>query len=448
VPISFPDWGAPRTFTSGRLVDKSLVVVLEGAEENRYGLLETVRDYGRQRLQEVGEAAQIGAAHRDWCCSLVEAAAVHLRGGADQTRWLELLEVDRDNISAALEWCVGSRDATTGLRIAVGAAWYWYLRGRWDEASRWLEQSLALDGAEPTLHAQGQAWAALFHWRQGENATAKELAQSSLTSLSDSGYDGEGLSLLVLTLVAISERDLDRAEARGREALEVFREQQHQWGVTTSLLVLTHIAINKKSDDFTGLLDESAAFLTSGPDRWGRAHVLNLQGYEAFRNLDLDRAHDLYTASHALAVELGDPAGQAENLLALDHIHLLRGQDEEAEHALRENRSLLQQLKDDHQLAHADQALALLAISGGRRADGRSLFDDVARRLREMGLTAMGGVYALGIAELYQRGGRPDLAAAMLQHAISLMDPTQQPAEYAHAQQALAALDDAEGRTA
>src|SRR5215216_8044104 len=162
-------------------------------------------------------------------------------------------------------------------------------------------------------------------------------------------------------------------------------------GVTTVLLVLTHIAMNRKSPAFTSLLEESAALLESGPDRWGRAHVLNLRGYEALNNLDLDRAQDLYTASHELAVELGDRAGQAENLLALGHLHLLRAETEEADRALQENRSVLEQLHDHHQLAHADQALALLAISSGRDAEGEALFQDVTRRLREMGLTMMGG---------------------------------------------------------
>lgn len=61
-----------------------------------------------------------------------------------------------------------SADASTSLRLAVGAAWFWYLRGHWEEAGRWLQQSLALAGAAPTLSAQGEAWAALFDWRRGE----------------------------------------------------------------------------------------------------------------------------------------------------------------------------------------------------------------------------------------------------------------------------------------
>jgi predicted ATPase/class 3 adenylate cyclase len=432
----------------GRLVDKSLVVVIEGVEENRFGLLETIRQYGRERLREAGEANLIEAAHRDWCRSLVETAAVQLRGGTEQVRWLELLETDRANISAALESAITSGDAMTSLRIAIDAAWFWYLRGHWDEAGRWLGQSLAVDGGDPTLRAEGGAWAALFHWRREETAAAKRHAQSSLSILDGSGTDGEGLSLLVLTLVAISERELDAAEAYGQRALQIFRRQDHRWGVTTALLVLTHIAMNRKSPAFTSLLEESAALLESGPDRWGRAHVLNLRGYEALNKLDLDRAEDFFAASHELAVELADRAGRAENLLALGHLHLLRGETEEAGRALQQNRSFLEQLHDHHQLAHTDQALALLAISSGRDAEGEALLQDVSRRLGEMGLTMMGGTYALGIADLYRRAGQPNLASALLRHAMTLINPTIQSAEYARAKQQMAALADLGEETA
>jgi hypothetical protein len=105
-------------------------------------------------------------------------------------------------------------------------------------------------------------------------------------------------------------------------------------------------------------------------------------------------------------------------------------------------------LHDHHQLAHADQALALLAISSRHDADGEALFQDVSRRLREMGLTMMGGTYALGLADLYRRGGRPSLARGLLRHAMSLINPTIQSAEYARAKQQMAALAEVGKETA
>ena len=132
-----------------RLVDKSLVVVVQGPE-NRYRLLETVRQYGRERLEEAGESEATRAAHRDWCSSMVEAAADQIRGGRQQARWLELLELQHDDLHTALEWS-WSRGEATSLQIAVNAAWFWYLHGHWDEARRSLERSIAVEGTEPAL---------------------------------------------------------------------------------------------------------------------------------------------------------------------------------------------------------------------------------------------------------------------------------------------------------
>ena len=84
--------------------------------------------------------------------------------------------------------------------------------------------------------------------------------------LTDTGDEGEGLSLLVHTLVAISSHDYAAAEETGRRALEVFRAPNHRWGVTTSLLVLARIANNRRSGTLQQLLQESAPLVTSGND--------------------------------------------------------------------------------------------------------------------------------------------------------------------------------------
>ncbi|HEX6876079.1 MAG TPA: NB-ARC domain-containing protein, partial [Nocardioidaceae bacterium] len=431
----------------GRLVDKSLVGVVAGAHGNRYRLLEIVRQYGSDRLDEADESTATHAAHRDWCLATVEAATVHIRGGEEQASWLEALESEHDNIQAALEWSWRVGDATASLRIAVGAAWFWYLRGHWDEARRSLEHSVGLQGVESALRAEGGAWAAVFAWRRGDLARAAQHARASMTVLSGSGDEGEGLSLLVLSLVAISRFEHEQADAYGRQALAVFRAQQHSWGVTTSLLVLAHVALNRQSGEVAELVQQSAALLGPGTDKWGQAQVLDLQGHEALRALNLDLAMELHSASHAIAVELGDRAGQAKSLLALGHVHLLRGEEEDAARTLAENRSIVEQLQEPHDLAHADQGLALLAVSRGDVASGELLLEDVARRLAAMGKSPMGISYALGMADLYRRGGRPGLAAVLLRHALSLLDEGQSPAQVARTRQELSALESATADT-
>jgi hypothetical protein len=372
---------------------------------------------------------------------MVEAAADQIRGGQQQARWLELLQVQHDDLHAALEWS-WSRGDPASLEIAVNAAWFWYLRGHWDEARRSLGRSIAVEAAEPALQARGSAWAGVFAWRRGDLDQATKFAEASLQVLNGTGDEGEGLSLLVHTLVAISSYDYEGAEESGRRALEVFRTQNHRWGVTTSLLVLARIARNRWSGTLQALLQESAPLVATGSDLWARANVLTLQGYEASRALDLDLAKDLHTAAQNLATELGDRAAQAENLLALGHLYLLENHNEDAARVLAEARTLVEQLHDPHDLGHVDEGLALLAVSQGDADAGQALLDDVSRRFRELDKAAMGATYALGLTDVYRRAGRQVLAAALLRHALSLMDEARNPEQYAKVRRDLTAVED------
>ena len=86
--------------------------------------------------------------------------------------------------------------------------------------------------------------------------------------------------------------------------------------------------------------------------------------------------------------------------------------------------------------AHVDQGLALLAVSQGDAEAGEALLDDVSRRFRELDKAAMGAAYALGLADVYRRAGRQVLAAALLRHALSLMDEAKNPEQYAQVRRA------------
>src|SRR5207247_9930900 len=98
-----------------RLVDKSLVLYEERQDEGRYRLLETVRQYGRDRLLEAGEAEAVQGRHRDWCLALAEEAEEGL-GGKGETTWLGRLEREHDYLRAALAWSGGHGQGEAGRR--------------------------------------------------------------------------------------------------------------------------------------------------------------------------------------------------------------------------------------------------------------------------------------------------------------------------------------------
>jgi predicted ATPase len=127
------------------LVEKSLVVA-KGFDQGRvrYRLLEPVRQFALEKLEEVGEAEEIRRRHAGFFLALAEDAEPRLRGPEDM-EWLERLEAEHDNLRAALSWALEPREPQLGLRLA-GALWmFWHAHGHYGEGRKWLEEALAKD---------------------------------------------------------------------------------------------------------------------------------------------------------------------------------------------------------------------------------------------------------------------------------------------------------------
>jgi predicted ATPase/DNA-binding CsgD family transcriptional regulator/transcriptional regulator with XRE-family HTH domain len=162
-PEEAPAAGAARA-TVKRLVslaEKSLLLPArsdeeeagadEENEEPAFGMLETVREYARERLDAAGELAAASRAHACYFLALAERADAQLRG-RDQRAWFFRLDREQDNLRAALRWLLdqAGRDGSdvaaereAGLRLAAALGYFWYVRGYHTEGVRWLEEALA-----------------------------------------------------------------------------------------------------------------------------------------------------------------------------------------------------------------------------------------------------------------------------------------------------------------
>ena len=145
------DWGLDVADGIASFVDKSLVRREEAAEaEPRFGMLETIREYARERLAESDDAVRIGGAHARYFAELARRAEPHLLG-AGHAMWLDLLDAERDNLRAALRWAADNGDL--GLAMAMGGSlWrFWQQRAHLAEGRDQLEPLLARpDAAGPT----------------------------------------------------------------------------------------------------------------------------------------------------------------------------------------------------------------------------------------------------------------------------------------------------------
>ena len=139
----------------GRLVDRSLVVVDRGSS-TRYRLLETIRQYARDRLIESGEAEVLARRHLDHFLALAERAGPAL-WGPGMAEWTRRLEVDEDNLRTAIEWAL-EVDAERAARLAIELSFFWQTRSTWAESVAWL--TAAVDGVRalppPSDGLQGQ----------------------------------------------------------------------------------------------------------------------------------------------------------------------------------------------------------------------------------------------------------------------------------------------------
>jgi len=176
-----------------QLVDKSLIIAETHGGEARYRLLETVRQYGDEKLRNAAEAAEVGRRHRDWFLALAEQAGSELRG-PKRSIWLDRLETEHDNLRAAHEWTTakaGGREE--GLRLAASLIYFWSQRGHWSEGYRWLEEGPTSSGAvaQATL-GKALAGSALFAVWLGNDARAIALAEEGVALCREVGDRGNG----------------------------------------------------------------------------------------------------------------------------------------------------------------------------------------------------------------------------------------------------------------
>ena len=116
--------------------------VIQAGDAVRYRMLETIRQYGCERLKESGEESQVRDRHLGFFIVWMEGMEPKLRT-AEQNVWLGQIETDHDNIRTALEWSLRGGDAYSGLRLAVAAEWFWSFRCYWKEGLKWLKATLA-----------------------------------------------------------------------------------------------------------------------------------------------------------------------------------------------------------------------------------------------------------------------------------------------------------------
>ena len=296
----------------GRLVARSLVVVVRAARENRYRFLDTIREYAATRLVEAGEREEIASRHARWCIAEAEAAELQrtIDGG---TAWLDRLEADHDNFRVALAWTIGDeRDAELGLRLCLRLHRFWCYRGYEAEAKRWYDAALA-SPIPSQLRAQATFDLGRLGEYQGDYLAARVRYAESLVLERELGWPEK----IARTLMALAwtEGHLGHSEmaiSLGEEALALHRSLGDTTNAAKDLYRLGTITLTNGNLDIADrYLNEAADVLERDVESTTLAGVLtNIALLEHHRG-NLDRADTIYERAHEISVRFGDEINSA-----------------------------------------------------------------------------------------------------------------------------------------
>ncbi len=364
------------------LVDKSLVLVDDRGGETRYRLLETVRRYGREKLLEAEETANVRRRHRDWCLGLAERAEPELVR-SEQSAWLERLEAEHDNFREALEWSLEETDKDPGLRLAGALRLFWSVRGYLSEARGRLERALSGSSRTPTSARAKALYAAGYVANfQHDYEQAVALAEASLAQSQELGEkQGIARSHFLLGFIALGQGEYARATAHLQQSMTLSRELNDKRGIGISLNMLGEVA--RGQGDYAAahaLYGEDLALRRELGDERGIGIELHNLGYVALHEGDCARAGELFKESLGIRLKLGHKVGIAYCLAGLAAVAETRNQPEPAAKLLGAAETLLVTIGAD--MDWPDRLEYDRTVSALRTAMGDATFEAALREGR------------------------------------------------------------------
>ena len=329
-----------------RLEEKSLVVA-ESAKDGRvrYRMLEPVRQYAQDRLEDGRQADAVRRRHADFFLALAEESESNLKG-RQQWEWLERLDQEHGNLRAALSWTVEGAEPELTLRIGGALGAFWDQRGYIDEGRRWLEAALDAEGyansGPPT--AKALTWAAWLAWEQG---------------------------------------NYDVSEALNETALALYRKLGDEAALAQALYNSgVSLMYQARFERAAPQLEEAATLSQALGDRAALARTLNPRGMVALSRRDYRRAAALAEESMTTTREVGDDYGRLLSMCVGSLVCLHRGDEQRARWLLVDGLELSQRRGIGRiTVYYLECASALASLEG--RAVHSALLWGAAASLRE-----------------------------------------------------------------
>jgi predicted ATPase/DNA-binding CsgD family transcriptional regulator len=306
------------------LVDKSLILVAEQGGEARYRLLETVRQYGWEKLSVSGEERQLRERHAGYYLALAEEAEPELKG-EQQIAWLERLEREHDNLRAAMRWLLGRGKSEKAARLGWALWLFWGIRGYFAEGRGSMAQALSADGgAAMTASARARALyveGTMANY-QGDHRSAEPLTEESLRLFMElKDKLGTAYALSNAGFAANGQGQHQRAITLNEEAVDLFLKVDEKWGAAIELGFLA-VAWRDQGDHGRAkrVAERGLALSREVGERQAITAALYTLATLAQAERDHERARDLFGEGLKLSAELGNEADVAHCLEGLASI--------------------------------------------------------------------------------------------------------------------------------
>lgn len=374
------------------LVDKSLVAAEESGGDVRYMLLETIRQYGLERLDASGETSGTRGLHLKWFLELAERAEPELQG-AEQSAWLDRLEVEHDNLRAALDWAAsGAHDAEVRARLAAALHRFWSMHGHLTEGRAWLDGAIKEDEA------------------------AAEAGRGTSPGRAKAVY-GAGV-------LAFDQGDYARAEALLEQSLADSRERDDKVSVARAL---NHLALVRRArgeySQAVALLEESERLCRATAQTWVLAQTLHALALTVRRLEDYERATALLEASLPLWRQTGDKSGLAKSLAGLGVVARLHGDFAKARALHEESLAVYRELGHRREVADALLSLGTVARNEGDYSRAAALYQECLTLSREMGRQLQVAAALVNLANVNYYQGDNGRAGELAEEALSVLMP-------------------------
>jgi len=404
------------------LSDKSLIVNDELMGVVRFRLLETVRQYGQDRLSESGVGQVWKDRHLDHFVALAEEASSHFRG-PHQKSWFERMDTEQDNLRTALEWAAeNAGSAQRELRLATALHPWWSVRGHYSEGRARLEHAVRADAdadSDPALRCK----ALTAIGRLAVNQKDVNEAEANFIASLELAEGLEDKALVAAALRGLSNvhwhlQDLEGCTRLSERSLALCQEMGDRDGEATTLILLGLVAINQgRQAEGIATYERCLTFFKETGHVGNCGLILGNLGGASYSLGDFERSRKYFQESLEIRRELGDQFGIAGSLMYMGLADIQLGELDSATNSLEEAFVMFERLGNKGDTALSLLGLGRLALLKGEIASARERANEAIRIWKETRgpISAVHGLELLAMISL--REGKPETAVRLLGYA-------------------------------